>query len=417
MTDLIKKFYQGQRWNAFESIFYKAVLLTHQACLFYFAPKLVYGFSSLLFAIIYLTVDLINLGFDPACAQLSVNYFESKTNFKNYFVPQIIIQIIIWAFLFKIVITNYQFINLKLLPCNAFLSQNQWCLIGVIIICESIRKTLRLLTQLLFINKLAAILESSLILIYVLLFWFAILLDYQVNINTIYLPLLTQSLIGIFFLFYFIFNQVKSHLKSSKSDLSWLEILYIRFQNYAYQLSELLFSSNFLIYFLSSITGLLAIGSIKLANYLAVFIKALLERTFGLTSLAIFVKNKHLISDQKTIFLKAQKTLSLILITILLSVSLFSLLYNSFDINFKLALLFFSFTLINNFLIVYEQLFLARNKIKILFLLNLACICMFLGFVYYNANAALSPQNLIIWLIICRSITLLIGKIITNRFF
>lgn len=418
MTDIIRKFYYGQRWNAFESIFYKAVLLVHQTCLFYFATRLVYGFSSLLFALIYLAVELINLGFDHSCAQLSVNYFNSKTNFKYYFLPQLIIQFMILGIFLITLASNYQLINLTLLPVNAFLTKNQWCLLGVIIICESIRKTLRLIAQLLFLNKLAALLESSLILIYVCLFWTAIFYGYQINIYTIYIPLLIQSIVGVVGLLYFITPRLKYELQIheiNNKKITCLEIFYIRLKNYLYQLSELLFSSNFLIYFLSLTTSLIVIGPIKLANYLAVFIKALLERTFGFTSLAIFVRNKHLINDQKKLFFNTQRTLNFILITILLIVSVSFLIISQFSPNAYPALLFFSFTLINNFLIIYEQLFLVYNRILTLFLLNLGSIMLCLGFIYYNPQA--SADILIIWFIVCRSALLLIVKIITGRFF
>jgi hypothetical protein len=420
MSDLIKKFNSGFRWNAFESIFYKAVLLAHQTCLFYFASRLVYGFSSLLFAIMYLAVELINLGFDHSCAQLSVNYFGSKTNFRSYFMPQVIVQVVILMTLLIFIITNYQFINSNLLPATAFLTQSQWGLLGLIIVCESLRKTLRMIAQLLFLNKPAAILESSLILIYVVLFWLTILIGYQIDIYTIYLPLLAQSLIGIIFLCYFIIPKLKRELQAHeiKTGLLKIEIktiFYTRLQNYLYQLSELLFSSNFLIYFLSSMTSLLAIGPIKLANYLAVFIKALLERTFGLTSLAVFVKNKHLFNSQKTLFDATQRKLNLTLMTSLLIFGICIFSTNLINPSSYLALLFFCFTLINNFLIIYEQLFLVYNQILILFLLNLVSILLSLSFIYLYPQA--SAASLIALFIVLRVITLLIVKTITQHFF
>lgn len=416
MNDIIKKFNAGFRWNAFESIFYKAVLLVHQTCLFYFASRLVYGFSSLLFAIIYLAVELINLGFDHSCAQLSVDYFSCKYNFRSYFIPQVVIQAAILGTLLIFIITNYQFINSKFLPASAFLTQGQWGLLGIIIVCEALRKTLRLIAQLLFLNKPAAILESSLILIYVALFWVTILIGYPIDIYTIYVPLLAQSVIGLIFLFYFIIPKLKLELQRPKIGTGLpTSIFRIRMQNYLYQLSELLFSSNFLIYFLSSITSLLAIGPIKLANYLAVFIKSLLERTFGLASLAIFIKNKHLLSSQKALFNATQRKLNLTLITSLLIFGTCVFSINFLDTNCYLALLFFCFTLINNFLIIYEQLFLVYNQILILFLLNILAILLSLGFIYLAPQA--SAANLIVLFIILRIITLLVVKSITHHFF
>lgn len=421
MNDMIKKFHTTLRWSAFESIFYKAILVGHQICLFFFAPRFVYGFSSLIFAIIYLTVELINLGFDRTCAQLSATYFDSKDHFRAYFIPQVIIQGAILATLFLLICFQYQFLNHRLLPESAFLTQKQWSLLGLIIVCESLRKTLRLFSQLLFLNKPAAILEASLIIIYVFLFWIAIFMGCSIEISTIYVPLLIQSIIGIIILFYFIVPKLKLELQIKSANIDsynllpqkyWPQIVSSRLQNYLYQLSEIFFSSNFLIYFLSSVTSLLTIGPIKLANHLAVFVKSLLDRTFGLTTLAIFIRNKHLINSQKTFFIATQRALNLALFVILLICGLaISLVSN----DHYLALLFFGFTLINNLLIVYEQLFLIYNKILTLFLLNFTVILIFLSFIYFAPH--LSVANLIILFIFLRTIMLLIVRLIINNFF
>jgi len=419
MTDLIKKFNYGARWNAFESIFYKAILATHQTCLFYFASRLVYGFSSLLFAIIYLTVDLINLGLDHSVAQLSGNYLESRPNFKYYLVPQLIAQIFILFLLLFTVATNYVQLNQKLLPDAAYLHLNQWLLLAVIIMCESIHKSLRLFAQLLFLNKPASILASSLILIYVGLFWGMVLVGYPIDLYTIYLPLLIQSLIGITGLLILIIPKFKLRLNHKKlsdyqtTKLNWIIIFYARAQNYLYHLSEILFSSNFLIYLFSAISGLITIGPIKLANYLAVFLKALLERTFGLTSLAIFAQNKNLIKEQKRLFEFAQRKLNFTLVFLFTVFGACTLLTGILHQSSYLALLFFGFTLINNFLIIYEQLFLIYNKILFLFILNLVGIAGFLLFLNLNPQASIA--QLIILLAIFRIATLLAVKLVTKN--
>lgn len=417
MTDVIKKFKLGARWNAFESIFYKAVLATHQTCLFYFASRLIYGFSSLIFAIVYLTVELINLGFDHSVAQLSVSYFNSKKGFWRYFMPQLILQLVILGMLFLFIITHHNLVNEIFLTKAAFLNKAQWLLLATIIICESIRKTLRIIAQLLFLNKPAAILESSLILIYVASFWMMVLAGYQIDIYTIYLPLLLQSLIGITGSLYFVAPKLNTELQTNFDSFSfnWQHIFYARIQSYLYQLSEMLFSSNFLIYLFNSMVGLIAIGPIKLANYLAVFLKALLERTFGLTSLAIFAKNKHLLDTQKAVFAFAQRKLNLTLIGLFLIFGACTMAAGIISNNSYLALLFFGFTLINNFLIIYEQLFLIYNKIIVLFLLNFGCILIFSGFIYIFPN--INIAQLIILLAALRILTLMLVKASSQHIF
>ncbi len=422
MAQIIKDFYYSARWNAFESIFYKAILTIHQTCLFYFTTSLIYGFSSLLFAIIYLTVELVNLGFDRSIAQFADSYFNNKRSFKRYFLTQVYVQLGLLLSLF-ILITNNTYLVNNLIIKSSILNLNTCLLLAIIIVCEAMRKTLRTIGQLLFLNKPMALLELSLILIYVILLWTCVLLGYPINLYVIYIPLLIQSIIGILGLAYLILPVLKfaSDTKTQQTKpLSWVNIIYLRTQNYLYQLSELLFSSNFLIYFFSSIVGILNIGPIKLANYFAVFIKALLDKSFGLASLALFASNKHLVASQKALFDFAQRRLNLVilsLITFFGVITVFALASGLIINNIYLALLFFGFTLINNFFIVYEQLFLINNKIVLLFLLNIASILLFILLInlYPNLYSLNQAGYLIIILAILRIITLLLVKLIAKR--
>lgn len=421
MAEIIKKFYYSARWNAFESIFYKAILTIHQTCLFYIATKFIYGLSSFIFAIIYLTTELSNFGLDRSIAQFSPSYFSNQQYLKRYLVPQILIHF----FLLLILILGalkYNLLNLILKPVQTALDPCQSLLILIIIFCESLRKTLRIISQLLFLNKTAALLELSLILIYTSLFWCSLGVGYQISIYTIYLPLVLQSLIGITMLSRLIVQKLRANQLDTKREYLaspdlciWLIGKY-RLQNYAYQLSEMVFSSNFLIYFFSTIIGLTNIGPIKLANYFAVFLKALLDKTFGLTSLALFAKNKVLIANQKIVFDFAQKKLNLLLTGLILIFGACYLIIGTHNSLHYLALLFLVFTLINNFFIVYEQLFLIHNKILSLFIINLACLAT-LGLLYC-AYPVLFTAAQVIYLLalfaILRVASLLITKLITK---
>lgn len=425
MAQIIKNFYYSARWNAFESITYKAILTIHQTCLFYFTTSLIYGFSSLLFATIYLTVELVNLGFDRSIAQFCDIYFNSKDNFKKYFLTQVYLQIGLLLSLLILIANNNYLVNSLITNSPTTLSLNICLLLAIIIICESARKTLRTIGQLLFLNKPMALVELSLILIYVILLWTCVLFGYSINLYVIYIPLLIQSIIGIFSLLYLILPKLELsfNAKNKKTkSLSWFNIIYLRFQNYLYQLSELLFSSNFLIYFFSAIVGVLNIGPIKLANYFAVFIKALLDKSFGLTSLALFARNKHLVASQKSLFDFAQKRLNFVIISLITffgAITCFAIASGLIINNSYLALLFFGFTLINNFFIVYEQLFLINNKIMLLFGLNLISIASFILIThfYQNLYTISYSAHLIIILAILRVLILAVVKLTSKHVF
>lgn len=412
--NLIKKLNHSTKWNAIESVLYKAILATHQACLFYIASKFIYGLSSVLFALMYLMVEFLNLGLDKSLAQLSQAYLGNKQNFWRYLVPQLIFQACLLSIVLFVLINNYTFAGICFsakFKC-AFLTKQQWLLISIIIFSEAIRKTLRLVAQLFFLNRPAAILELGLISIYVSIFWTSIWIGYEIGILTIYIPLLLQSIIGVIGLVYLITPKMFVEEEQNISILTWKQVLLYRIKNYLYQLSEMLFSGNFLISFFTPIVGIVNIGPLKLANYIAVFLKAVLERTFGLTSLAIFAKTKHLAIEQKELFNIAQKRLSIVLVTLTGLFFVFAPIATFINKVTYLSLLFFGFALINNFFIIYEQLFIVRNQISILFLLNTVSVTIF--WLFNFAYPEIDVAGLIFLLVALRVISLLVTRKITN---
>ena len=138
-----------------------------------------------------------------------------------------------------------------------------------------------------------------------------------------------------------------------------------------------------------------------------------------MVSLAIFAKNKHLISTQKALFNFVQSQLNLILSFLITIFSLLSLIAGYANNNNYLALLFLVFTLVNNFFIVYEQLYLIYNRISVLFLLNLACLVSFIVIylMFPTLFAANQAAYLLMILASLRIISLIITRSLTKSIF
>jgi len=418
MTDLVRKFNSALRWNMLESIWYKAILTVHQFGFFWAATPLIYGFSSIIFALVYLIVEIIGFGFDRTTAQYSGFYFSDKHSFQLFFLPQLIIHLISTGLIASLIWYFHPRLNLILAqnfghPEFVSLPPNIWFLITAIIFCEVIRKSARMLGQLFFINKPAAILEMGLILLYIVYFWSAFLISHQISLYTVFVPLLAQSVIGFAVLFVLLrrkFSDIIYQDCAQDTDLSWSRILQARKLNFFYQLSEMPFGSNFLIYFLSLIIGVVKIGQVKLANYLAVFIKTLLERSLGLASLASMASASRLPKLQRQLFDLAQRKLYFLLGSLsgifLLVISAYLLTSHfNWQSTIMLALLFFGFTLINNFFIIYEQFLIIQHQIRFLLFANVIALAL-TATIYYKADS-INPFLLLAWLTALRMLTFL----------
>ena len=130
MKDLSQKLNFSMKWNAIESISYKFILALHQVIFYFIANRYIYGLSSTIFAIIYLTVELANLGFDRSLAQLLQTYTKPK-NFKQFLLPQIILLILILIALGASLTFGYNILSICFssgFKCN-FLSTNEWLLL------------------------------------------------------------------------------------------------------------------------------------------------------------------------------------------------------------------------------------------------------------------------------------------------
>lgn len=383
MTNLINQLNKSLKWNAAEGILYKAILAAHQSYLFYYISAQLYGLSSLFFAIIYLTVELFNFGFDRSLAQLFSDYFEQPIYVRKYLLPQVWFQLILLGLFWIGSIWGGGKIENFLIQKFHISSQGFWfwVLISSTIFFESIRRTLRMLAQLCFLNKPAALLELSLISLYVGVFWLRIWSGVRVDLYEIYLPLLLQSVLGVTILGALVWQALRPAMQPRPASVfdrvnlqfGWGLIWRTRLSNYCYQLSEMLFSSNFLVYFFSLKLGLIKVAPLKLANYFAIFLKALLEKTFGFSTLALFAQVRHTRHAQFTLFREGQSRLNLFLkfLTVLfLSLGAYLLIYDLTS-QYGLAWLFFGFTLINSFFIIYEQLFIIHRRLWLLTGLNL----------------------------------------------
>jgi len=400
MSNLVYKlFNRGVKWNAFEGIIYQSVLTIHQVILFTVSGYLLYGLIGVLYSILYLSILFFNFGFDKSLATFFASFTKNKKLFKRIFVSQFLVQFIFLGLIFfSIVLFNNEIID--------FFSGKFKCprldfgiliILGLLLLSESSKKSLRFVCELAFLNKSIAITEICLILFYTCAFWVLYFFGYGPDLYLVFLPHLIQSIVGALIFIYFVFFKIYRLLPDNNNQENltagyFKDIISNRFSNYLNQLSHLLFSGNFVIPFLSSIYGVEQISIFKLLNVISIYFTVILERTFGLTSGALL---SHLQNLSKSVKQNALNLATKKLVIVLYAIIIFLLFnfqnflhayYKISNINWLSLYLFLFAIIFENFFITMEQFFIVEDKIYYFVLINLLAASMF----YFSANMIIS---------------------------
>lgn len=417
-TNVYKLFNRSIKWNTIEAIVYQSIITIHQILLFSVVDRLHYALIGTVFSLLYLSIVFLNLGFDKSLITFFNDYSKSKSNFKKFFISQIFIQLMLLMFvginfvLFKDYIIDLFCINFK---CPS-LQTNSWMIIILLMLTESLKKTLRTFGQLAFMNKRTASIEIFTISLYFLFVWGHYLLTHQMNLISILVPLLIESLISNLFLSYILFRFYKNiDINNSNSTLSIVNIIINRFYLYINQISHLFFSGNFIITFLAYIFNLEQISILKLTNNIAVYITVLMERIFGITSAALLthVKKFSLAIRNNALNISTEKLYKFLYATIIFLIINFKII-SSYKIEIHetnwLGIYLFLFLLFfENFFITFEQFLIAEGKTYYLTIINgISAILFYL----ILDKSHLNLIEILITLLIIRLSCLLILKLI-----
>lgn len=383
-------FDRGIRWNAFESLAYQSILTLHQVVLFYAMGHKAYGLVGVLYSLLYLSILILNFGFDKSLMTFFELFTKNKSMFRKVFLKQFVIQLfIVLIGCLSIIVFNTNvvatFTNVFKTPDIGF---DIWVILSLLIVFESVKKSLRYLGELSFLNKEIAITELFCITLYVSIFWISYLKGYEPTLFLIFAPHLIQSIIGTVIFIWLsikkVYNKLPSLNEPKKYSLKY--IVKIRSYNFALQLSHLLFSGNFIIPFLSSVFGFAAISFLKLANSIAIYFTVIFERTFGLTSGALLSQMKDVSTQakQNAINMATQKFFLVFYAAIIFLILNFKVIFQVYYTNLVivnwLSIYFFLIAIIfENFFIIYEQFFIVEEKSQYLFLINSVSALVFYG--------------------------------------
>jgi len=381
------QFWYSVRWNSLESIAYYTLFAAHQLMLRIVTSTPLYGTIGVIFALIYLVITLANFGLDlsigPFFNLLSVN----KKQFRQYLIRQLMIQCIIYGvtaiiifFIFFFAFLPIKQMSLLALPISFILS--------FLIITEGIKKSLRVILQLAFFSHITALVELFYIISYIILFWSTYMLRQTVSLYMVFIPMLTLSCISTAFLviaayrFYSSLPELSvqeplvSDVSVPQLSLSWKQIVKNRAINYGYQLTKIVFTSNFLIPFFAFHCGLSMAALLELVTAFNQFITIIIQKIFGITGQALLsqAKNLNLNEKRKVFELVSNRLYSLLCLVILIAFIAYRPLL-ALNLPYQtegssIAVLFFLLLFCENFIILYEKWFIIEEKTFILILLN-----------------------------------------------
>lgn len=291
MTSIYGKFIRGIAWNSLESLAYHAVFLTHQVMLFKTIDTRLYGTASALISGIYFTVMLANAGLDASMGPFFGAMKSSKENFFRYAVGQLIVQLILLpaCALAGLLLTASWMPTL----CNESLL---WPIVIGIVTCEGIKKSLRTLLQLAFLNHATTKAEIVYIIGYSLLVWTWIGARGTCTLIMLLAPLLIGSIINCLFLAHVAYTwylELPDSQTIGTPHASWRRILKTRALGFMSITAQQLFSSNFLTPALALHSGAHAAGAFSLVATLMSSLTNIFHKVGGYTTQALLAHFKH----------------------------------------------------------------------------------------------------------------------------
>ena len=296
MITLYSKFIRGIRWNALESVLYHIIFLSHQIILFKVIDRSLYGLASTILATLYAIVMIGNLGLDPTFGPFFSTAKRNKGYFRLIVARQLVLQLIIFTLCALGVLTLRHY----LLPDIIALDTPLLGILGILLISEGIKRSIRTLLQLAFMNHATTSIEVFTIATYVLMVWGWYSLRGYINLYTLLVPLLITSLTSVTLLIFCLYRWYKKLPQEPKSEISqgylYSRIIKSRILSSIYITGQQLFSSNVLIPTIAMHSGLIEAGIFNLLATLSYSITSIFHKIGGYTTQAIlsYIKDQEL---------------------------------------------------------------------------------------------------------------------------
>jgi hypothetical protein len=294
-------------------------------------------------------------------------------------------------------------------------------IIFILILSESIKKTLRGLLYLNFKNKFNMILEIGALLAYVATIWGVYAVTGTITVNLIFVTMTITSVISSIILLFYAYkiytklpedtSVIKNILdnifdnlsnlsdadNSGKTNLSntknlQYKILKTRAINFANQFTHNMFSSNFLVPFFALQFGLAQAGIFKLLSHITYTVTMIMRKIFGWASDTMLAHTKNLdLESKQDMFHNINNKINniMLVLVIFLTINLTKIItYTNANseqaaINWPLIYFFLAITLIENLFISYEKFYIAEERNGVILAINALSILTLSVIIFY----------------------------------
>jgi hypothetical protein len=370
MKTITEQFLTSIKWNTLEACLYQGILWGYHVMLFSSLDRSFYGMIGILFSLLFIGVTLCTLGLDSALSPFIRHYTESKASFRFLMKQQCIPNILLYGGL--LLITSFYDLNILFsLFGIPRLDQAFIIVLVLLLILESIKKTIKTFLGLLFYNQQLATLE----IIYILLYVSTIIgLHYGGTPITLYMLFMPMALycalaIGILAVWLRNHYQQLPDITYMHDEMLTNRMVQSRFFGYINQLGHLIFSGNMLVAVFAAQTNIAYAAVAKILSTSIQTISNVIHRVIGQPSEAILAHAHAYASSEKQSLFALANTYAQ---TTILGLCMFACAFNYQAIathamtatlhTHALLVVFGILLLIEPFFITYEKKYLIEEK-------------------------------------------------------
>jgi|GEM_PF-5124317 len=282
-------FYKNAGWNTLDALGTQSLVVVHHILLQIYGGAELHGIIGTVFSLLYMSVLIANMGFDFSCAPFLFYYTADKAKWREYIRTKLAQQlrwICLCALIGCIVLMNF--------TLSEAISSKIILVLAALFINESIKKTLKMLLQLLFYTPYTALIEFGGMVLYMLGVWGWYYTGHGITLLSSFGILYSISLMQIVCLVYVLHHWYKHMPKHSHMERPTqlnARITRTRVWVSAQRIIEQLFSNNFLVPFFAVSCGLVYASYFKIISSVARWVSLFGDKTFGTTSLMLLAKD------------------------------------------------------------------------------------------------------------------------------
>ncbi|MGA9530770.1 MAG: hypothetical protein WBQ73_02665 [Candidatus Babeliales bacterium] len=280
MNNLLSKIIKSIQWNTFEVFSTHVLFMIHNTFLFAMLTAKLFGYSGVIFSIMYTSVSLLSFGFISGLSSFLLQATASQYCMATILFPQMLFSLFIYSLISPCIVYI-------ILTYSPHISHQTTLLIISIIPLELIRKLCKTVLQLSFYNRSTAISETFLSMTYMGMVWGYWYIHNSLSLELLLTALFVGSLGATSYNLYHMYQLYQSRPTSPTSSSQQhtaetnYSILKKRCSTALVDLSHQLFSANIFIPLGALYWDHTTIAYLKYSNNLIYSLSSIIRKIFG----------------------------------------------------------------------------------------------------------------------------------------